>query len=66
MHIVVIQSGSTALMVASKECHIAVVQLLLQYGANLHIMNKVRYPGYQDIHTSSTKLCYVAETFIAL
>ena len=42
MHIVVLQSGGTALMEASKKGHTAVVELLLQHGADVHIQHNVR------------------------
>ncbi len=42
MHFVVIQDGWTALMRASREGHTAVVELLLQHGADLNVENIVR------------------------
>ena len=42
MHIVVIQDGDTALMRASREGHTAIVELLLQHGADVTAKNNVR------------------------
>ena len=42
MHIVVIQDGWTALMRASAEGHTAVVELLLQHGADVNAKDEVR------------------------
>ena len=42
MHIVVIQDGYTALHMASSSWDVEVVQLLLQYNADVNIENKVR------------------------
>ena len=42
MHIVVIQGGETALIYASGEGHTAVVELLLQHGADVNAKDNVR------------------------
>ena len=42
MHIVVIQDGDTALMLASCKGHTAVVELLLQHGADVNAKDDVR------------------------
>ena len=42
MHIVVIQYGITALLVASSNGHVEVVKLLLKYNADVNIEYKVR------------------------
>ena len=42
MHIVVIQNGYTALMRASEKGHTAVVELLLQHGADVNAKGEVR------------------------
>ena len=42
MHIVMIQDGATALMMASYEGHTAIVELLLQHGADVNAKATVR------------------------
>ena len=42
MHIVVIKRGRTALMLASYQAHTAVVELLLQHGADVNAKDEVR------------------------
>ena len=42
MHIVVIQDGITALMVAVQNGHREVVELLLKHGADVNAKDKVR------------------------
>ena len=46
MHIVVIQDGVTVLMKASEEGNTAMVELLLQHGADVNFQNKVRNVMY--------------------
>ena len=42
MHIVVLQDGRTALMVAAQDGHREVVELLLQHGADVNAEDEVR------------------------
>ena len=42
MYIIAIQDGCTALLSACWDGHLSVVELLLQYNADIHVQNNVR------------------------
>jgi ankyrin repeat protein len=55
-----LQEGRTALMIAGREGHAAVIQLLVDAGADLNVEDKVSMPGYNN-ETSRPTATYDGE-----